>query len=245
MNTYQGDEENKKDMGTVSSIQTDEDIMLAGGFESFSTPQSNSDQFSLGNADYSYMNQKYNTNSYAYKPVLTRMQQITHAFNPFGYDCYNNMTIDQGKGFANWFSRIYVGVAYLGILFLTIANPYILLLTSSNPYMPVEYFQNAQVIVFETIICLILAAIAPIWYRINAWLLRLIGRLACLISRKNISDKNIYLVSIYALVPYMILRLVPFFCPLIVPYIILQTVLPIIGLIMAIVYMCIGVATVE
>lgn len=246
MNTYHASNENATNSDNhniVSSVQAEDDFMMPGGFDDFeASSYGNVENLPLGSVDYSYINQKYKTNPCAYKVLLTRKQQVIHAFNPFQYHCYNNMTIEQAKEFINWFSKLYIGVAYLGTMFLILVNPDVIMLALSNPFMSAEYLQNIEFIIAITIGYLIAAALAPIWYRISAFLLRLIGSLVCLIFGKNISDKNMYLVSVYALVPFMILRLIPGFCPFIVLNIILRTSLPLIGLVAAIINMCIGVA---
>ena len=256
MKTYQGDKEKKKDvdMDVTASMQTDEDIMLAGGFDTFSPPPQNNmgTTMPLADVEHSYMNnkymdQKYVTLSSSENPVLSLKEQFFHAFHPFQYSCYNSMSMGDAKAFARWFSRLYIEITYFGFLFMLAVNPNLIRNNLSNPYaITIRQLRSPVMILLISLVFLGMVAIAPIYYRITAWFLRLIGKVVSLISGKHILDTHMYLVSIYALVPYHVLCVIPvFFCPVPLLYEILRAFFPLIGLAIAIINMCIGVFTIE
>ena len=255
MKTYYGDEDKKTnvDADVTVPIQTDEDFMLPGGFDSFSAPpQNNIGTVPLGDVEYAYMNkkymdQKYMTLSSSENSSLSLKEQFFHAFHPFQYNCYNSMSMGDAKVFAKWFSRIYVEICYFGFLFMLALNTDLIRNNLSNPYaITIRQLRSPVMILLISLIFLGILAIATIYYRITAWFLRWIGKVVSLISGKHILDTHMYLVSIYALVPYHALRTIPvFFCPIPLLYTILASLFPLIGIIIAIVNMCVGVFAIE
>lgn len=205
METYTG--ENKNNMQNEENLKaTDsaEDLFLPGGFDSFGgTPepmnadmgQMNSNMGQLGSVDYGneYGSADNSTNPWA-KPivVLSLGEQISNSFMPARYDRYKGMSEGAAKEFVNYFTRLYVRIVFLMIALM-------MLLTFGRVG---DSTSMLIVVVMLGISYFISVFLEPYIFRFRAFVYRLIfGNLLVAITKTDISDTNMYLVSIYAGVP--------------------------------------------
>lgn len=211
MNTYTGEEPNNtQGGGNVEKTDSVEDLFLPGGFDSFGgTPepmnagmgQMNGSMGQLGSVDYgnAYGTVDYSTNRWA-NPVifLNFKEQILNSFMPASYDRYKGMTEGAAKEFVKSFTRLYLRIGYLMIIFMILVA---LGGTGGNAGM-------MMAIVVMGISYLISVFLEPYVYRLRAFVYRLIfGNLILALTKADITDTDMYLVSIYAGVPCMVVSI--------------------------------------
>lgn len=174
----------------------EEDLFLAGGFDSFSEPN---DNLNVGTPYMSNVEQ-YGVSQEAmnkWKParVLSFSEQVQISFNPMKYDLYKSLTIADVKAFIKQYSRILVTVIMIElILYMNF---------SQTAKMNGVSGMNLFMIIYYLIMWGICWLIMPLSYRIYAWFYRLIAKLICMICSKNIGDDYLYCISVYPLVPTM------------------------------------------
>lgn len=188
---------NKKnvDSENMNSLN-EEDLFLAGGFDSFSEPNDNLNvgtPYMSGVEQYGVSQEAVNK----WKParVLSFNEQFQISFNPMKYDLYKSLTIADVKAFIKQFSHILVIVLMVElILYMNF---------SQAAKMTGVTGLNLFMIIFYLIWWGICWLIMPLSYRIYAWFYRLIAKLICMISGKNPGDDYLYCISVYPLVPAM------------------------------------------
>lgn len=262
MNTYVGGTQNK-DQGDNKSKGTDtgEDLFLTGGFDAFGgTPepmstglgQMNAGMGQLGSVGYGdvygngghagkadpWANQRINLNLWG---------QLFNSFLPFKYDRYKGLSIGAAKDFVKFFIKIYLIIGYLLALFAFFQFP-----------DTKEYFKSGNITILLLVIILGVSYAAnaffcPYLFRLQAFIYRLIfGNLLMAIEGKKITSTNMYLVSVYACVPWMVIRLlfgiglfVMIFFMSVVPQIPPLWLLPVLELIVPIVVMALAIPKME
>lgn len=205
METYTGENKNNiQDGENVKATDSAEDLFLPGGFDSFGGApepmnadmgQMNSNMGQLGSVDYGndYGSADNSTNRWA-KPivVLSLGEQISNSFMPTRYDRYKGMSEGAAKEFVNYFTRLYVRIVFLMIAFMMLIT---MRKAGDNTSLLV-------VVVMLGISYFLSVFLEPYIFRLRAFLYRLIfGNLFMAITKTDISDTNMYLVSIYACVP--------------------------------------------
>lgn len=265
MNTYTGGAPGNKQNGeSAEKANAEEDLFLSGGFDSFGGApepmntgmgqmgvgmgQANTGMGQLGSVDYSgiygnneptgkkdpWANQRINLNLWG---------QLFNSFLPFKYDRYKGLSIGAAKDFVKFFIRTYMTIGYLLVFIIFLQYPGMM-----------EYFLSGNLGILLVIIILGVSYVASIFFgtylfRLQAFIYRLIfGNLLTAIEKKEITSTNMYLVSIYACVPWMVIRLlagivllaIAFFMPILprVPslwlFSVLELVMPIIIMAIAI-----------
>lgn len=222
MNTYTGGTlSNKQNGESAEKANTGDDLFLSGGFDSFggapettgmgqlgvSPGQVNAGMGQLGSVDYSgiygndepvrtkdpWANQRINLNLWG---------QLFHSFLPFKYDRYKGLSIGAAKDFVNFFVRMYMTICYLLVFIVFLQYPGVM-----------EYFKSGNMGMLLVVIIFGVSYAASIFFgtylfRLRALIYRLIfGNLLMAIEGKKITSTNMYLVSIYACVPWMVIRL--------------------------------------
>lgn len=209
METYTGENKNNmQDEENLKATDSAEDLFLPGGFDSFGgTPepmnadmgQMNSNMGQLGSVDYGndYGSADNSTNPWA-KPivVLNLGEQISNSFMPARYDRYKGMSEGAAKEFVNYFTRLYLRIVFFMIAFM-------MLVTFGRAG---DSTSILIVVVLLGISYFISAFLEPYIFRLRAFVYRLIfGNLFMAIMKTDISDTNMYLVSIYAWVPCIVI----------------------------------------
>lgn len=253
MNTYTGGTQNNKQGGeNHKETNQGEDLFLSGGFDSFGgTPepantgmgQMNAGMGQLGSVDYgsgnaygTVDNDTMGTNRWSEpKIILNLWGQLFNSFVPFRYDRYKGMSVNAAKDFVKFFVKLYLLAGYLMLAVLVITTP-----------EAMEYFKSGNINILLTIISLgisyaISAFLGPFFFRLQAFIYRvLFGKLICIIEGKKITSTNMYLVTIYACVPWMVISVFAVFVPLYIllsyiwPIVILELLLPVIIMALAI-----------
>ncbi len=206
MNTYDKNSGNARNNDSVNGHE--EEIFLSGGFDSFSRDNTSfgSTDNPLGTASSDYENTYYGnantgSNFWEQKHYLGFWEQLFNSFRPTKYDRYKGISITAAKHFVRNLSLLYMGPGFLVIMGIFFGNAEIRAsLADKNLLSPLFVISLAVFWIIATLIY-------PFTFRISAFFMRIIGRLLAMIGRKNISSENMYLVSIYSLVPWMFLKI--------------------------------------
>lgn len=215
MNTYTGEtRENKPGGANVEETDSVEDLFLPGGFDSFGgMPESaNTNIRQLGSVDYGNTNigqfgsvnygNTYGTvdntlNRWSEPSVILNFgEQIANSFMPLRYDRYKGIAEGTAKEFVKDFTRLYVRAAFLILAVM-------MLMSAGNlgggiliPVIVLGVFYALSVF------------LEPFIYRLRAFVYRLLfGKLLMIITKSDITSNNMYLVSIYACVPCMVVNI--------------------------------------
>lgn len=207
MNTYTGEKPNNtQGGGNVEKTDSVEDLFLPGGFDSFSGTsepvnagmgQMNGNMGQLGSVDYgnAYGTVDYSANRWSNPVVfLNFKEQILNSFKPSRYDRYKGMTEGAAKEFVKSFTRLYLRIGYLMIAIMMLV-----VLGGMGGNVGV-----VMIIVIMGISYFISVLLEPYIFRLRAFIYRLIfGNLILALTKADITDTDMYLVSIYAGVPCM------------------------------------------
>lgn len=220
MNTYDKNSGNARNNGPVNGHE--EEIFLSGGFDSFSQdfPSLGGMDTPLGTVSSDYENTYYgNTNTgsnfWEQKHYLGFWEQLFNSFRPTKYDRYKGISIMAAKHFVRNLSLLYMGPGFLVSMGIFFGNATIRAsLADKNILSPLFVISLVAFWIVATLIY-------PLTFRIGAFFMRIIGSFLAMIGRKNISSENMYLISIYSLVPWMFLKilLVVFFPVILIAYV--------------------------
>ncbi len=207
METYTGENKNNMQDGeNLKATDSAEDLFLPGGFDSFGgTPepmnadmgQMNSNMGQLGNVDYGndYGSADYSTNRWANPIIVLKFEeQISNSFKPTQYSRYKGMSEEAAKGFVKSFARLYINIVFV-IMAL------VMLLSGMGSGAGILIMA-----VFLGIAYFLSIFLEPYSFRLRAFIYRVIfGTLITAVTKANISSTNLYIVSIYACVPCMVI----------------------------------------
>lgn len=209
MNTYTGGTDHNVQDNGIKGADAGENLFLSGGFDSFGgAPEpANTGMEQLGSIDYSggygNVDQTLKTNPWANQRVnLNLWGQLFNSFLPFKYDRYIGLSEGAAKDFVKFFIKMYLVIGYLLTFFVLFQLPGV-----------AEFFKSGHITILLTVIILgaifaVSAFLGPYLFRLQAFIYRLIfGNLLMAVERKEITSTNMYLVSIYACVPWMMIRL--------------------------------------
>lgn len=202
----------------------------------------------LGSVDRAYMDRKYQgLDTYTEKPKAKTsfMKQFFASIIPFTYKAYNGMNEKDGIAFVRWISFFYMLATYLTIVYFALMNPVLILEQTNNPDISVEFIQDAIVFIILGVFFLIAALIYPFIYRFFSMLLRWPARLMLFFFSKRIRYDHMYLVSIYAMVPAILINIGAGFCIGMPEYEMIRLYCRLFSVILPIVYSCIGVFVIE
>lgn len=191
---------NKKNVDSehMNSLN-EEDLFLAGGFDSFSEPNENLNvgtPYMSGVEQYGLSQDAVNRWNPA--RVLSFGEQFATSFNPAGYGIYSQLKKADVKAFIKTFCRYY-------FIFIVIGTLLIMLAESTMNGIPVATLFSVPTLIGYAIVFGICYFILPLSFRIMAWIYRWIARLICLIANKELSSDHLYSVSVYPLIPYQII----------------------------------------
>ena len=177
----------------------EEDLFLAGGFDSFSEAN---DNLSVGKPYMSGVEQygvsQEAVNRWTPARVLSFSEQMRTSFNPVSYGKYSSLKISDVKAFILTFCRYYFVFVVIGTLLIMMAE-------STMNGIPVAALFSVPTLIGYAIVFGICYFILPLSFRIMAWIYRWIARLICLIANKELSSDHLYSVSVYPLIPYQII----------------------------------------
>lgn len=191
---------NKKNVDSehMNSLN-EEDLFLAGGFDSFSEPNENLNvgtPYMSGVEQYGLSQDAVNRWNPA--RVLSFSEQFATSFNPAGYGIYSQLKKADVKAFIKTFCRYY-------FIFIVIGTLLIMMAESTMNGIPVAALFSVPALIGYAIVFAICYFILPLSFRIMAWIYRWIARLICLIMNKELSSDHLYSVSVYPLIPYQII----------------------------------------
>ena len=190
-------------------------MFLSEGFDSFGGApepmntgmgQMNAGMGQLGSVDYgnenaygTVGNSAMSTNRWSEPIIMLNLWgQLFNSFMPFRYDRYKGMSMDAAKDFVKFFVRLYMTVGYLVVAFMLFVSPEV----------KSRDMSFLLVIILLGISYAIGFFLGPYLFRFRALIYRVIfGNLFMAVEKKNITSTNMYLVSIYACVPCMAVRL--------------------------------------
>ncbi len=203
---------NKKnvDSENMNSLN-EEDLFLAGGFDSFSPNQTanNSMHQPVGQME---LDPSWNVERWKNKYELKFFEQLKLSFFPLKYDRYREMSVDGIKLFIRKDVAFELLVSFIIILIAFNVHPFF------RALMPEYGINDPMVILTIAVVLGISAAITilifPFFIRIGAWIFRWIIRLFCLLGKKNLSDTSLYALSIYSTIPFRLIKMFCIFLPI-------------------------------
>ncbi len=199
---------NKKNVDSENTNSlNEEDLFLAGGFDSFSEPN---DNLNVGTPYMSGVEQFGLTQEAVDRWKVTRVpsfgEQFKASFNPANYHVYRNLSIPDVKGFIKTFCKYYF-LCMTGILLIMILaiTGLVSSLVEGATGTSVGSLLTGTTLFIFVVIFGIGYLLFPLFFRFTAWIYRWIARLMCLIINKDLSKEHLYSVSVYPLVPLQVI----------------------------------------
>lgn len=244
MNTYDKNSGNARSENAANGYE-EEDLFLSGGFDSFSQDSTsfNGTGNTLGTASPEYGNTYYgntntNSNIWTRQQDLSFWEQLLNSFMPTKYHRYKGISVEGAKQFVRSFSWLYM------VAGLILTSGFFLGNADMRAYLQYYNLLSLKTIIVYMIAFAIAASIYPFIFRLGALIMRLVGKLIALIEGKSITDQNMYLISVYSLVPWLIIKMFFIFLP--IPILLsLETFISILDAVVPIIIMAIAIPHME
>lgn len=206
------------------------------------------DNLPLGSVDYVYMQDKeISLNKPRFIP--NNKQQVLYSFFPAKYGNYTSMSIPQAQRFAKDFGSYIVLTYLIGLIAMCFINQKVNLFVTVY-LLPIVMSYMSVKLVFEMLSGLLIniaiyMLLWPINHRFSSLILRQIAKLYLKISNRDVSPKNLYIISIYAIVPFKLLYVISLFMPTMSLFFIVLGVMAAVDVIGSILFICIATAYVD
>lgn len=217
MNTYvppekqQGQGQNA--LKSTGVVRDNGDLMLEGGFDSFSSDQGVGNAMPLGSVDYGAIQQdRAEWNRHSGNFSMSFWKQLGSSLIPPLYRNLQYRTKQQAIQYIKTYVRIMMGIM-LGFVAI------VMLMALSQPSMFAggeTAFSGASstIMLLQLVIIGAVSMTLGVWitvllYRIAAWILSLFGKLFAAIARKSFVRDQVYVAALYIVVfPYMVSNLI-------------------------------------
>lgn len=207
METYHvnGDNDVKKEeaKGEHKPEVKESDLFLSGGFDTF-TPEN---EIPLGSGTPFIDDRKYNPygrQQRTYRPAMGFWKKFFVAFVPVMYDRYSGMPQLESKQFVKSLAILYVVTSMLPALLFMMFGGKLLADVLQQPQLA-SFNLSFMTLVIFLVAGFIAVLLYQLFYRINAWFVRLFGGLVSYIEKVDVRDSDMYAISIFSLVPAPIL----------------------------------------
>lgn len=217
MNTYvppekqQGQGQNA--LKSTGVVRDNGDLMLEGGFDSFSSDQGVGNAMPLGSVDYGAIQQdRAEWNRHSGNFSMSFWKQLGSSLIPPLYRSLQYRTKQQAIQYIKTYVRIMMGIM-LGFMAI------VMLMALSQPSMfaggeTALSGASSTIMLLQLVIIGAVSMTLGVWitvllYRIAAWILSLFGKLFAAIARKSFVRDQVYVAALYIVVfPYMVSNLV-------------------------------------
>lgn len=217
MNTYvppekqQGQGQNA--LKSTGVVRDNGDLMLEGGFDSFSSDQGVGNAMPLGSVDYGAIQQdRAEWNRHSGNFSMSFWKQLGSSLIPPLYRNLQYRTKQQAIQYIKTYVRIMMGIM-LGFMAI------VMLMALSQPSMfaggeTALSGASSTIMLLQLVIIGAISMTLGVWitvllYRIAAWILSLFGKLFAAIARKSFVRDQVYVAALYIVVfPYMVSNLV-------------------------------------
>lgn len=217
MNTYvppekqQGQGQNA--LKSTGVVRDNGDLMLEGGFDSFSSDQGVGNAMPLGSVDYGAIQQdRAEWSRHSGNFSMSFWKQLGSSLIPPLYRNLQYRTKQQAIQYIKTYVRIMMGIM-LGFMAIVI------LMALSQPSMfaggeTALSGASSTIMLLQLVIIGAVSMTLGVWitvllYRIAAWILSLFGKLFAAIARKSFVRDQVYVAALYIVVfPYMVSNLI-------------------------------------
>lgn len=217
MNTYvppekqQGQGQNA--LKSTGVVRDNGDLMLEGGFDSFSSDQGVGNAMPLGSVDYGAIQQdRAEWNRHSGNFSMSFWKQLGSSLIPPLYRNLQYRTKQQAIQYIKTYVRIMMGIM-LGFVAI------VMLMALSQPSMfaggeTALSGASSTIMLLQLVIIGAVSMTLGVWitvllYRIAAWILSLFGKLFAAIARKSFVRDQVYVAALYIVVfPYMVSNLI-------------------------------------
>ena len=217
MNTYvppekqQGQGQNA--LKSTGVVRDNGDLMLEGGFDSFSSDQGVGNAMPLGSVDYGAIQQdRAEWSRHSGNFSMSFWKQLGSSLIPPLYRNLQYRTKQQAIQYIKTYVRIMMGIM-LGFMAI------VMLMALSQPSMfaggeTALSGASSTIMLLQLVIIGAVSMTLGVWttvllYRIAAWILSLFGKLFAAIARKSFVRDQVYVAALYIVVfPYMVSNLV-------------------------------------
>lgn len=217
MNTYvppekqQGQGQNA--LKSTGVVRDNGDLMLEGGFDSFSSDQGVGNAMPLGSVDYGAIQQdRAEWSRHSGNFSMSFWKQLGSSLIPPLYRNLQYRTKQQAIQYIKTYVRIMMGIM-LGFVAI------VMLMALSQPSMfaggeTALSGASSTIMLLQLVIIGAVSMTLGVWitvllYRIAAWILSLFGKLFAAIARKSFVRDQVYVAALYIVVfPYMVSNLI-------------------------------------